>query len=82
MQKTKRTIQYISIAILSISAVGILSFEVISTSAQISDESDTPANGVVMVFGPDTDATQQDCINVGGTIHVNYDIGQYECILE
>ncbi len=71
-----------SIAILSIAAVGILSFEAISTSAQISDESDTPANGVAIVYGPDSDATQQDCINAGGTINVNYDIGQYECILE
>jgi len=71
-----------SIAILSIAAVGILSFELITTSAQISGESNTPANGVAIVYGPDSDATQQDCINVGGAIHFNYDIEQYECILE
>jgi len=71
-----------SIAILSIAVVGILSFEVITTSAQTSGESNTPANGVAIVYGPDGDATQQDCINVGGTVHFNYDNIQYECILE
>ena len=78
----KRTIGFLSIIIFGVIGIGFLSFDFISTSAQTSGESNTAASGVVIVYGPDSDAAQQDCINVGGTIHANYDLGQYECILE
>jgi hypothetical protein len=65
-----------SIAIFSILSVGILSFQGV-TNAQTSESTPT-----VPVYGPDSDATQQDCTDIGGTIAVNYEAGKYECILE
>ena len=76
---TKKSIGFLVVTILAAVGIGFLSIDFISSSAQTSESSSAE---VVFVFGPETGYTQQDCFDIGGTVAVNYEIGQYECILE
>jgi len=74
---TKRSIGFLAVTILAAIGIGFLSFDFISSSAQTSESSSAE---VVFVYGPEIGYTQQDCIDIGGTVTGNYEIGQYECI--
>jgi len=74
---TKRSIGFLAVTILAAIGIGFLSFDFISSSAQTSEPTSAE---VIFVYSLGGDATQQDCIDIGGTVTFNYEIGQYECI--
>jgi len=73
---TKRSIGFLAVTILAAIGIGFLSFDFISSSAQTSESN----SEVLLVFIQEPGYTQQDCIDIGGTVTVNYEIGQYECL--
>lgn len=81
----KKSIGFLSIIIFGVISIGFLNLGFISTSAQTLGESNQNTidkDVEIPVYGVDSDATQEDCFKIGGTLHFNYDNIQYECILE
>ena len=73
---TKRSIGFLAVTILAAIGIGFLSFDFISSSAQTSESN----SEVLLVFTQEPGYTQQDCIDIGGTVNGNYETGQYECL--
>ena len=73
---TKRSIGFLAVTILAAIGIGFLSFDFISSSAQTSESN----SEVLLVFTQETGYTQQNCIDIGGTVTFNQQTSTYECI--
>lgn len=76
MMFTKKSIGFLAVTIMATVGIGFLSFEFISSSAQTAESN----SEVILEFDFDNGITQQDCVDIGGTVVPNYEIDTYECI--